>query len=102
MVVRSDYIFNNWVGLCVWNPAKNQSKFPSLGVLTLLNIKNKFEMNGDKFLIDTNIIIYLTQKKLKIDDFAKNEDRLYISSITYIETLGYPFLDQDEEKIIIS
>jgi len=57
-------------------------------------------MNGDKFLIDTNIIIYLTQGKLRINDFAEKEDFLYISSITYMETLGYPFQNQDEEKAI--
>jgi len=57
-------------------------------------------MNGDNFLIDTNIIIYLTQGKLKISDFAKRGGNLYISSITYIETLGYPFPNEDEEKAI--
>ena len=57
-------------------------------------------MNGDKYLIDTNIIIYLTQGKLKISDFAKKDDDFYISSITYIETLGYPFSNQDEENEI--
>jgi len=57
-------------------------------------------MNGDNFLIDTNTIIYLSQGKLKISDFAKNDSNLYISSITYIETLGYPFPNQYEERII--
>ena len=57
-------------------------------------------MNGINFLIDTNIIIYLTQGRLKISDFAKNNSNLYISSITYIETLGYPFSNQDEERTI--
>ena len=55
-------------------------------------------MNGINFLIDTNIIIYLTQGKLKINDFAKQGGCLYISSISYIETLGYPFQNQEEEK----
>jgi predicted nucleic acid-binding protein len=55
-------------------------------------------MNGVDFLIDTNIIIYLTQGKLKISDFAKKGGNLYISSISYIETLGYPFQNQDEER----
>ena len=55
-------------------------------------------MNGTDFLIDTNIIIYLTQGKLKINDFAKTGGNLHISSISYIETLGYPFQNQDEEK----
>jgi len=58
-------------------------------------------MNGNKFLIDTNIIIYMMQNRLKISDFAKKEDNFYISSITYIETLGYPFSNQDEENGII-
>ena len=57
-------------------------------------------MSGDKFLIDTNIIIYLTQGKLRISDFAKQGGNLYISSITYIETLGYMFTNQDEERAI--
>ena len=57
-------------------------------------------MSGDSFLIDTNIIIYSTQDKLKINDFVKDEDDLYISSITYIETLGFPFQDWNEEEKI--
>jgi predicted nucleic acid-binding protein len=55
-------------------------------------------MNGINFLIDTNIIILLTQGKLKISDFSNKKGRLYISSITYIETLGYTFQSEDEEK----
>ena len=55
-------------------------------------------MNGVKFLIDTNIVIYLTQGRLNINDFAKVGGSLYISSISYIETLGYPFQNKDEEK----
>ena len=46
-------------------------------------------------------MIYMMQNRLKISDFAKKEDNLYISSITYIETLGYPFSNQDEENGII-
>ena len=57
-------------------------------------------MNGIDFLIDTNIIIYLTQGRLKISDFAKQGECLYISSITYMETLGYPFQSrEDEDKV---
>ena len=51
-------------------------------------------------MIDTNIIIYLTQGKLKISDFASEKGNLYISSVAYIETLGYPFKNRDEEKAI--
>jgi predicted nucleic acid-binding protein len=56
-------------------------------------------MNGnDSFLIDTNIIIYSTQDVLNINDFVKDEDDLYISSITYIETMGFQFQDKEEEE----
>ena len=57
-------------------------------------------MNGNNFLIDTNILIYLSQGRLRISDFANDNSTLYISSITYIETLGYPFPNQTEEKKI--
>ena len=57
-------------------------------------------MNGTNFLIDTNIIIYLSQKKLKINDFAQEGDNLYISTITYMEALGFPFQNNNEEIII--
>jgi predicted nucleic acid-binding protein len=55
-------------------------------------------MSGVNFLIDTNIIIYLTQRRLKISDFARKRGTLYISSISYIETLGYSFQSQTEER----
>ena len=57
-------------------------------------------MSGSNFLIDTNIIIYLAQDQLRMSDFAKNEDNLYISSITYMEALGFSFQDQNEEDKI--
>ena len=58
-------------------------------------------MNGTNFLIDTNIIIYLAQEKLKMDDFSKDTDGFYLSSIVYMEALGFLFQDPDEENKII-
>jgi len=57
-------------------------------------------MNGTNFLIDTNILIYLTQKKIKINDFAQEGDNLCISTITYMEALGFPFQNHNEEATI--
>jgi predicted nucleic acid-binding protein len=57
-------------------------------------------MSGDSFLLDTNIIIYSIKGEPIIDDFVKDEDDLYISSITYIEALGFPFNNRDEENKI--
>jgi len=59
-------------------------------------------MNGIDYLLDTNIIIYLAQGKLNTSDFARNESNLCISSITYIEALGYPFPSQDKENAMIA
>lgn len=52
-------------------------------------------MNGDKYLLDTNILLYLMGKKIT----AKNlpEGDFYISFITELETLSYPSLSDDEE-----
>ena len=57
-------------------------------------------MNGADYLIDTNIIIYLTQGKLKTSDFAKKGSNLYISSITYMEAIGYSFPNHNEEEAV--
>ena len=57
-------------------------------------------MSGNSFLIDTNILIYSTQDRLTIDDFVKDEDVLYISSITYIEVFGFPFQNKGEEDSV--
>jgi len=60
-------------------------------------------MNGsvNKFLIDSNVIIYSIQGKLDLNDFLKVEDDLYISSITYIEVLGFPFQNKREEDRVV-
>ena len=57
-------------------------------------------MNGNKLLLDSNIIIYLSNKVLKISDFANANDTLYISVITYMEILGYRFDSKEEEDFI--
>ena len=56
-------------------------------------------MNGRK-LLDTNILIYLSKKEISLSAFAKPGDELFISIITYMEALGFPFESRNEEKII--
>lgn len=55
-------------------------------------------MNGRKLLLDSNIIIYLAQKKLVPDDFILPDDLLFISDISLMETLGYAFSDLTEKQ----
>jgi toxin FitB len=54
-------------------------------------------MNGRKLLLDSNIIIYLAQKKLAPDDFILPDDLLFVSDISLMETLGYAFSDPTEK-----
>lgn len=53
-------------------------------------------MNGDKFLIDTNILLYLLGNS--IDTANLPEGEFYISFITELEILSYPSILPDEEK----
>lgn len=58
-------------------------------------------MNGRNLLIDSNIIIYLSQKQLTLDAFASINDELFISDITYLETLGFPFVNDADKNFMI-
>ena len=53
-------------------------------------------MNGK--LLDTNILIYLSQKTLEFSKVASPGDNLYISVITYMEVLGYRFSNEFEQN----
>jgi len=55
-------------------------------------------MNGK--LVDTNILIYLSKRKLELDKVASPEVNLYISVITYMEVLGYKFQNKFEKQTI--
>lgn len=54
-------------------------------------------MNGNSLLLDSNIAIYLSKKALSVADFAKPEDVLFVSLVTYMEVVGYKFSDEIEE-----
>ena len=57
-------------------------------------------MSGSRLLLDTNILIYLSKKELKLEDFASEDDELFISVITLMEAKGYQFSNKKEESII--
>ena len=57
-------------------------------------------MSGNRLLLDTNILIYLSKKELKLEDFASEDDVLFISVITLMEAKGYNFNNKKEETII--
>jgi len=57
-------------------------------------------MSGKNILLDSNIIIYLSQNRISVDDLIFNENSYFISAITYMEVLGYTFESIDEEKTV--
>ena len=59
-------------------------------------------MSGNRFLLDTNILIYLSKGDLILTDFAASNDSLFISVITLMEVKGFVFRSLKEEKTINS
>ena len=59
-------------------------------------------MSGNRLLLDTNILIYLSKQELKLEDFASEDDVLFISVISLMEAKGYQFSNKKEETIIDS
>lgn len=57
-------------------------------------------MNGIKALFDSNTLIYASQGKLDLSTYLYRYNHWSISLITYMEVLGYPFQNTDEEKLI--
>jgi hypothetical protein len=55
-------------------------------------------MNGK--LLDTNILIYLSKREIELESFSSRETKLYISVITYMEALGFQFVNSIEKSII--
>lgn len=56
-------------------------------------------MNGNRALIDSNIVIYLSKKQLPLTVFDSFH-QVSISIITYMEVLGYNFDSSDEENLV--
>ncbi len=54
-------------------------------------------MSGRNLLLDSKTIIYIAQHKLMPDDFILTDDQLFVSDISLMETLGYPFSDATEK-----
>ena len=58
-------------------------------------------MSGNKFLLDTNAILYMLGGDITLSEFLY-EKQLYISIITEMELLSYKNITIKEQKIITS
>jgi predicted nucleic acid-binding protein len=57
-------------------------------------------MNGNKVLLDSNILIYLSKGILNFNDFLTIDQEICVSVVTYTEVMGYQFQNQDEENLV--
>jgi len=57
-------------------------------------------MSGTKALLDTNLIILLSKRRIDVNSLLAIYDEFYVSIITYMETYGYEFNNSDEKDLI--
>ena len=57
-------------------------------------------MNGNRALIDSNIIILASKNELDFQGILSHYDEFYISIISYIEVLGFSFRNKREQGMI--
>jgi tRNA(fMet)-specific endonuclease VapC len=58
-------------------------------------------MSGNKGLLDSNVIIDASKGIISTEDLINQYDYLYTSIISYVETLGYRFEDEDEKELVL-
>jgi len=66
-----------------------------------VNGKEKQEMNGSNVLLDSNILIAISKNQDDLNNYLDNYNKVFISIISYIEVLGYDFINKIEEEIIL-
>jgi len=57
-------------------------------------------MNGNNLVLDSNVLIYLSKGELDFAKITRSYSNVYISVISYMETLGFPFKDKSERQLI--
>ncbi len=57
-------------------------------------------MSGNKGLLDSNVIIDASKGIVSTQDIVNEYDYLYTSIISYVETQGYNFEDNEEKEIV--
>ncbi|MBI5219022.1 MAG: type II toxin-antitoxin system VapC family toxin [Bacteroidia bacterium] len=57
-------------------------------------------MSGNNLILDSNVLIYLSKGQKGIFEIIEQYSNIYISVITKMEVLGFPFKN-DEERLFI-
>ena len=62
--------------------------------------KNKFEMSGNKVLLDSNVLILASKHLINIEKLVDSFDEFFVSIITYMEIYSYNFSNKKEEELL--
>lgn len=57
-------------------------------------------MNGNKALLDSNVIIDASKGLISLNEIVEQYDNIYTSIICYIEVMGYNFDNEEEQAAI--
>ena len=62
--------------------------------------KNKFEISGNKVLLDSNVLILASKHLINIEKLVDSFDEFFVSIITYMEIYSYNFSNKKEEELL--
>ena len=57
-------------------------------------------MNGNKAILDTNVILLASKKQIDIEKLLNAYDEFYTSNITLMEVNGFDFTNKKEKELI--
>ena len=57
-------------------------------------------MNGNKAVLDSNFLIFLSKGLIDWEPLRKTYNNLYASIVTYIEVYAYDFVDEDQKGLL--
>ena len=57
-------------------------------------------MNGNRVILDTNVIIFASKHQIDIEQILNRYDEFYVSIITYMEVYGFHFENIEEKELI--
>jgi predicted nucleic acid-binding protein len=57
-------------------------------------------MNGNKAVLDSNFLIYISKGLIDLNHLRSTYDELYVSIVTYIEVYGYRFSNSTEKAVL--
>lgn len=57
-------------------------------------------MNGNKIVLDTNIIVFASKQLIDVEKLINSFDVFYVSIITFMEAYSYNFSNNNEKLLI--